>query len=768
MSRKFLRDRALSVTKSEAEEQEQIRLVESPEPELEPTMASFLNDDSDHFYTTGAEKQRKIIIDRPVLTQAYICSKYSSSNDLKTWNPSSCKEWFKTHKCNPKKTIFSLIPILTWLPSYEWRSISFDLVAGFVVAVLNIPQGMAYAMLGNLPAIVGIYMAFFPVIIYAILGTSRHVSMGTFAVICLMSGKAALDYQSSHHSPSKPDYSILEITTAITFCVGIWQAILGVLRLGAASLLLNSELVSGFTTGAAVHVLTSQVKSLLGLSIPKRTGIFKIILSYIDFGKNIQNSNVAAVVISVITISVLTVYNEFLKPYWTKKIPFPLPIELITIIIGTVVSLYFNFHELFNIAIVDHIPTGLPAPELPNFEIVKEMMFPQGLLICIVAYAISVSMAKIFAGKHNYSVDANQELLAQGGSNLVGSFFSCGPVSVSLSRSVIQEQVGGRTQLASLFSCAILIFVLLWIGPFFETLPNCVLSSIIVVALKGMFLQVKDFRSAWKLSKVNGFIWLCTFMSTVVLDIEYGLAIGVALSVLTLLWRSNRPKMTLLGVYENTELYVDINSSEQVKELPHVKIIKYTGCLNFATAESFSNQILKLVPLTKEQPKKGKLSIPKLIPTISTISKEKITDNVSIGTRETNVSVEEKIQWIILDMSSMSSLDPEAARALNALIQKYANEIVQVMITGCADPVLDVMKTCGVLSQVGIRHVFPTVHDAVVSCGLQIENQSCPTQSNLTNYDYPINYESESDNEVAYQELESSVRRHNVDSPGVR
>jgi solute carrier family 26 protein len=373
-------------------------------------------------------------------------------------------------------------------------------------------------------------------------------------------------------------------------------------------------------------------------------------------------------------------------------------------------------------------------------------------------------MAKIFAGKHNYSVDANQELLAQGGSNLVGSFFSCGPVSVSLSRSVIQEQVGGRTQLASLFSCTILIFVLLWIGPFFETLPNCVLSSIIVVALKGMFLQVKDMRSAWMLSKLNAFIWLITFLSTVVLDIEYGLAVGVVLSVLTLLWRSNRPDITVLGAYDRTELYLDVNSSEQVKELPRVKIVKYNGCLNFATAENFTVKMLKLVPL-KEQPKKGKLKIPKIIPSISTISKERITDDTSICTGEANISIEDKVQYIILDLSSVSSLDPEAAKSLNALFKKYAAEIVQVMLAGCTEPVLEVMKTCGVLSQVGMRHVFPTVHDAVVYSGLDVVNRHSPTPIHTANYDYPTSYESESDSEVVYQELESSVRRHSANPP---
>lgn len=223
---------------------------------------------------------------------------------------------------------------------------------------------------------------------------------------------------------------------------------------------------------------------------------------------------------------------------------------------------------------------------MPPIEIIPDVII-DGLVIAIVAYTISISMAKIFASKHEYNVFPNQELIANGASNIVGSFFLCAPISASLSRSVIQEQVGGKTQIAGLFSCFILLFVLLWIGPFFETLPHviskkifvktyflcnktfskyvciffqCVLSALIVVALKGMFLQIYDLPKAYNESSLNALVWIASFLCTVLLDIEYGLGIGLLFSIFTLVWRSNRPQVSVLGIYSESNVYVDINS----------------------------------------------------------------------------------------------------------------------------------------------------------------------------------------------------------------
>ncbi|XP_021947719.1 prestin isoform X2 [Folsomia candida] len=642
-------------------------------------------------------------------------------------------------KCTPLEWFLTLFPIFSWLPKYNWRTdLSFDLVAGTTICVMHIPQGMAYALLGNLQPIIGIYMAFFPIIVYSFMGTSRHVSMGTFAVVCLMTGKVATERMASYAAvqlklndsallselyltddettPGSP-YTSEQIATVISFSVGIWQILMGTLRLGSLSVLLSAELVSGFTTGAAVHVLTSQIRNLLGLSLPRRNGLFKIPLTYVDIMWNFGNINVTAVLFSVFTISSLVIFNEVLKPIAARKIPFPIPIELFTIIIGTLVSKYWITSKEYGFPIVNHIPTGLPTPSLPPIEILPDVIV-DSFVIALVAFVISVSMAKIFAIKHNYQINPNQELIANGTSNFVGSLFMCAPISASLSRSLIQEQVGGKSQIAGLFSCSLIVIVLLWIGPFFETLPHCVLSAMIVVALKGMFLQFLDLPKAYNESLLNAVVWVAAFIATVLLDIEYGLGVGLIFSICTLIFTSNKPHINVLGTYADSNVYVDA-SMTQAKEIPGIKIVKYTGSLNFATIELFVEKLQLIIPPTEPKRKKGANNLGGII--VSTISKEKINDNVSIDDNLCDfhpamVQLQESISWIILDFSSVSSIDPAGVKALKSLTKTYLKKDIQLIFVGCAPSLFQVMERCELLSQAGIEHFFSTVHDAVTFC----------------------------------------------------
>ncbi|KAG8239970.1 hypothetical protein J437_LFUL018567 [Ladona fulva] len=205
----------------------------------------------------------------------------------------------------------------------------------------------------------------------------------------------------------------------------------------------------------------------------------------------------------------------------------------------------------------------LPAPSLPAFPLVPKVLVP-ALVISIIAFSITISMASIFARKLNYEIDGTQELLASGVSNIFGSFFMCLPFAASLSRSLIQEDVGGKTQIASIISCLFLLLVLLWIGPFFEPLPNCVLAGIVLVSLKGMFVQIKDVFSIWHRSKMDGLVWLLTFFGVVVIDIDIGLAIGIALSILTVVMLGQKVKIFVFGNIPGTDIYLDVSRYKAV------------------------------------------------------------------------------------------------------------------------------------------------------------------------------------------------------------
>ncbi len=268
--------------------------------------------------------------------------------------------------------------------------------------------------------------------------TGRIVDQfGTAALDTNMNSTGVLSNETSDRN--------LEVATAVCLMVGIWQIVMGICRLGVISIILSDHLVSGFTTGAAVHVLTSQIKNLLGIHVPRFNGSFRLIKTYGAIFTALPSANYVEVLISAIAITVMAVHNDYFKPWLRKRVNFSIPAELLILVLGTVISYYSKLKERCNVQVLDHIPTGLPPPQVPPHDILAGVAF-DSITIAIVAYTVSLSMAKIFARKRGYEVDSNQELMAHGLSNVTGSFFLCMPVAASLSRSLLQESVGGQTQ----------------------------------------------------------------------------------------------------------------------------------------------------------------------------------------------------------------------------------------------------------------------------------------------------------------------------------
>ncbi|XP_076760802.1 prestin isoform X1 [Xylocopa sonorina] len=656
----------------------------------------------------------ELTVRRPVYQQDelnHLC-KYVKPNETLLRNFST-----KCKRVKPITFLKNSVPLFGWLSTYNWKEdILGDIVAGITVAVMHIPQGMAYAILGNVPPIVGIYMAFFPVLVYLFLGTSRHNSMGTFALICMMTGKVVAIYSPQGELPKNgttnnealssmsDQCSPVEVATAVTFTVGFIQLAMYLLRLGVITSLLADSLVSGFTTSAAIHVFTSQVKDLLGLkNLPRRRGPFKLIFAYVDILNDFKSINGIALLLSCATILILVV-NNALKPKIAKLSSLPIPIEMLVVVIGTILSVYLNLADVYGIIIVGDIPVGLPVPSLPPLSLVPNILL-DSFTITMVSYTISMSMALIFAQKLNYEVDSNQELMAQGVGNLVGSFFSCMPFTASLSRSLIQQTVGGRTQLASLISCGILISVLLWIGPFFEPLPRCVLASIIVVALKGMLIKVTEFNRFWKLDKMDGIIWAVTFTSVIILDVEYGLLIGILFCIGKLIFFSVHPYICSLALVPGTELYLDTKRYKGTVEQPGIRIFHYSGSLNFACRQHFRNEVYKVAG---QAPRK----------TLNTNFKHGELKEIK------------KLRILILDFTALTNIDLAGATTLGNLINEYCEIDTPVYIAGCSGPVYEMMRKCNLLEyKGGLFAVFPTVADAVHFAKCNTELSSLPAWS---------------------------------------
>lgn len=508
------------------------------------------------------------------------------------------KEYTRCTVPRMKQMVQRWVPVLEWLPKYSIRENAIgDLISGCSVAIMHLPQGMAYALLASLRPVYGLYTSLFPVLVYFIFGTSRHVSIGTFAVISIMIGSVTeslgpdsdfpLDTNNNTGSVDIEARDAYRVTIAcsLTLLVGIFQILLGVVKFGFVVNYLSEPLVRGYTTASACHVTVSQLKYLFGVSPSRYSGPFSLIYTLVDLCSLLPQTKVPELVVSLVALAVLIVVKE-VNGCYAKKLPLPIPIELIVVVVATIISHFCGLNMLYHIDVVGEIPSGLKAPKAPDVSLFSQVI-GEAFAVAIVGYAINISLGKTFALKHGYKVDSNQELVALGLSNAIGSCFQCYTVTSSLSRSLVQESTGGKTQVAGVISSIFVLIIVLKIGALFENLPKAVLSTIVFVNLKGMFKQFTDVPQLWRANKLDLLVWLVTFLSTILLNLDLGLAVSVAFSILTVIFRTQLPRYSILGQVPGTDLYLETSTYKQAKEIPGIKIFRSSTTIYFTNAEMY-------------------------------------------------------------------------------------------------------------------------------------------------------------------------------------
>ncbi|XP_041654438.1 solute carrier family 26 member 6-like isoform X2 [Cheilinus undulatus] len=497
-----------------------------------------------------------------------------------------------------KHTVLSWVPVLSWLPRYSFRENAVgDLISGCSVGIMHLPQGMAYALLASLRPVFGLYTSLFPVLVYFIFGTSRHISIGTFAVISIMVGsvteRLAPDSNfivNATNGTGSVDIDArdalrVQIACSLTVLAGIFQILLGVVRFGFVVTYLSEPLVRGYTTGSACHVCVSQLKYLFGVTPTRFSGPLSLIYTLVDICRLLPETKVPELVVSLVALAVLIVVKE-VNACYRQKLPLPIPIELLVIIGATIITLFCGLPDMYSIDVVGEIPSGLQPPQAPDASLFTKVI-GDAFAVAIVGYAINISLGKTFALKHGYKVDSNQELVALGLSNTVGGFFQCYSVTSSLSRSLVQESTGGKSQVAGLISSIIVLITILKIGALFEDLPKAVLATIVFVNLKGMFKQFTDMPMLWKTNKVDLLVWLVTFVSTILLNLDLGLAVSIGFSMLTVIFRTQLPRYSILGQVAGTNLYLDTDTYREAKEIPGIKIFRSSMTIYYSNAEMY-------------------------------------------------------------------------------------------------------------------------------------------------------------------------------------
>ncbi|XP_076357430.1 prestin-like isoform X2 [Tachypleus tridentatus] len=621
--------------------------------------------------------------------------------------------------------LLTVFPIFQWISQYSFRKyILNDILSGFIIFLLHIPEGLACGLLASVYPIHGLYVSFFPVMVYFLMGTSKHISIGSCAIISLMISNAinaigAVDseelskhnvsfglYQkntSEGHEITPPLNSSWPPTKQEAFVVlclttGLWQVFLALIRFASFPILLSDQLMSGFTAGVAVLIAVSQIANIFDLHIKIHHGPFRIFYTLNDIFSVLDKVKPATLIISAIALCLLMLVKEQVNVRFQHRLRVPIPIDLILVILATVISYTGKFNTNLGVEILGEFPVGLPTPALPRKDLIG-VLTNDGFTIAIVSFVLSLTVAEISAKKKKYPLDPHQEFLALGSANIFSCFFSCFPCSAGISRSLIQESTGGCTQIASLTSSVLMLGFLYAAIPLFYSLPKCILSCVILGALNDMFIQIKELKKIWNISQVDGLIWLVTFVCVVLLDAGPGIIAGAIFSLLTVIYRLSYPYHAVLGSVPETEIYLDKEHYTKLQDVSGIEIFYFGSVINYMNRHIFLSNFKEK---TEKQTKRKSLVI------------DSFANSKVIQKSDEDLLSNKELHHIVIDCSSISYLDATGLNVLLEVMKEMEGKGIPVFLAGCSVPVYEMLKRSGFLTRMTMPIIFPTIHDAII------------------------------------------------------
>ena len=550
--------------------------------------------------------------------------------------------------------IARFFPIIKDLLTYNQATLFSDLIAGLSIAVIVIPQGLAYAMIAVLPPIYGLYAALIPQLIHGILGTSRHPAVGPVAldslVVAIALGALSLS-------------GIGEVIAAAVFLatmVGVLQLTMGLLQMGVLANYLSRPVISGFTSAAAIIIGLSQVEHLLGLQIESSNQIQKMILSVVQ---NFNETHLITVAVGLSAMSLILITKKYLPKF---------PSALIVSVFG-VLLIWSTRWDLHGVEIVGYIPAGLPDVGLLTVspDLMRDML-PFALTLAVIGYVEIISITKeLEEQEEKYSLKPNKELMALGTANLVGSFFQSYPVSASFSRSAVKFQAGAKTGMTAVFSALIVGLTLLFFTSLFFYLPIAILAGIIMVAVIRL-INVRYAIDLYKTRRDEFFLLLMTCLLTLFVGISEGILIGALLSLLLMVIRTSKPHYAVLAKVLGTNYYKNVTRFEtDTKINDDILIIRFDAQLFFGNRDYFRKIVFE------EMEKKPNL------------------------------------KGLILVARGITYIDSSGLSTLGAMIKSFQQEGILFMVAGAIGPARDVLKQSKLTDLIQEKNIFAKTADAV-------------------------------------------------------
>jgi SulP family sulfate permease len=462
-----------------------------------------------------------------------------------------------------------------WFLNYDRGLFRPDLIAGLTAAAVVIPKAMAYATIAGLPIEVGLYTAFIPMVIYAILGTSRPLSFSTTSTIAILTA-AELALLAPGRSPGE----LVVVASTLAFLVGAFLLLAGILRLGFIANFISDPVLTGFKAGIGLVIVVDQIPKLFGFHIDKGP-FFQNILSILQ---HLPETSVATLLLALVTLA-LVVGLEHVRPHT--------PAPLFAVVLGIAASGIFALGQA-GVELVGKIPAGLPVPVLPDLSLAGKL-WPGALGIALMAYIESIAAGRAFARHGDPRPNSNRELVALGVANLAGGFFRSIPAGGGTSQTAVNDKAGARTQLAEFVTAGIVLAVLLFLSPLISLMPQATLAAV-VVATTVALLNPRDFRAILRVRGTEFWWSVIAFGGVVIFGTLQGILVAVAVSVMTLMYAANHPPIYALGRKPGTDVFRPISEEHPGDEtFAGLLILRTEGGMTFASTPRLGERFRELI-----------------------------------------------------------------------------------------------------------------------------------------------------------------------------
>jgi high affinity sulfate transporter 1 len=533
---------------------------------------------------------------------------------------------------------------------YVQRNLRLDAVAGVTVAALAIPSAMAYAELAGLSPVAGLYALLLPVLAYVVFGSSRQIVLGPEGALSVLLATSLAPIATGS------DYAALAAMVAVL--VGAIALAARVVRLGWISDYFSRAVLVGYIHGVAVVLVVGQLGKFFGVSIDAQDPIPQLR----EFFSELSTVDGLTTAVAVVSLGALLLLR------W--KAP-RLPGALIVVVGAIVVSAIFDL-EHHGVAVVGSIPSGLPSLSWPNVGIAKILdLMPAALGIFAVGYADHILTARSFAGRHDQHVDANQELLAFGAANLAAGLTQAFPVGASGSRTTVNDQMGGRTQLVGAVSAAVVVVVLLFLTAPFEILPKATLGAVIIGAAIGL-VEPAAWRALARAGRSQVVIAIVTFAGVIAVGVLQALLVAVALSIVDVVARSAKPHDAVLGYVDRLGRYANVTFHPSARVTPGVLVYRLDDRLFFANSRHFKARV-----------------------------------------REAIAGASTSVRWFVFDAEGTTEIDASGAEALEQTVRTLAAQDITFVVARAKHDLRRRLDATGLTTEIGADHIYPTVDEAV-------------------------------------------------------